>query len=146
MPGLPSARSWGDGATDRRPHVIVDISYAEGRVECRDGTVITVEEGHSLERAWDAHRGVTTVHQRVVDSTLASDSEVSEFLARIADPNHVVNMGGAHSVTPSGQDDLEDAFYLLERLAAMQARCTCATTDIRACPNYEVGDEEMLAA
>lgn len=79
------ARTWGDGATSKRRHVIYDVSFADGYVECSCGTDVTDEGFVSLVAAWDVHRGVVPNALILAEraSELASDDDVSTFLAAI---------------------------------------------------------------
>ena len=47
-------RTWGDGATDKRVHVIEDISYAQDFILCRCGVRLT---NIQTDATWKAHRG-----------------------------------------------------------------------------------------
>jgi hypothetical protein len=142
-PGL--VRTWGDGATDRRAHVIEDISFGDTPyVYCRCGETILSGE-HTLEQAWDLHRGLTTGYA-LRFGVPASDDEVDDFLDKIAQPNRKgeprAPRAPLHHTAPAGDDgSAEQVSLLLDRLRIMGERCTCDTTPVERCPNYVEGDE-----
>jgi len=132
-----SERGWGDGVGDRRPHVIKDISLAYNMVLCGPCDVI-VRGGSflSLDRAWTDHRGLKYHPPRY--RTMATDSEVTEFLRAVENPDYVSVMAGSETVTPPADPDaLAD---LIEHVLERQAQCTCATTGIEGCPNRTEDD------
>jgi hypothetical protein len=146
-PGL--TRTWGDGATDRRGHVIVDVSYGEGWVRCRCGHMV-VAGTVGLDQAWDAHRGVLAVAHREVSyafETQASDAEVASFLHRIDQrkdraPSLTESDCQSAAPEPLAYEDAVTVSALLEQLEDWQARCTCKTQPVELCPNYQPGDEK----
>ncbi len=141
-PGL--LRTWGDGADDRRIHVIEDISFGDTPyVYCRCGETI-VAGALTLEQAWDLHRGLTRQYA-LRNGTPASDEEVEDFLARVDRPRSrsVVRGPSIRLSRPMMDDDAaEQVSRLLDRLRITGERCTCDTTTVLACPNYVTGDEE----
>lgn len=109
----PAPREWGDGATDRREHVIEDVSYAGGVIACRCGQHVTGSTPDLLADAWVAHGGT---------------------VMRLAD----VAERGSESKVPA-----EDrAASALNAVVMVGNRCTCDTTPITECPNYLPGDED----
>lgn len=97
-PTAPGAhREWADGVGDKREHVVVDVSFARGFIECADGWYADGLPGaRGIEREWDIHRGVgEAVAGRVWDAAygadeaeLATDEDVSAFLRRVSDPSY----------------------------------------------------------
>lgn len=87
-------RSWGDGVGDSRPHVIEDLSFFGGWVECRCGSRVETTFGTTaLESLWDIHRGLDPqkVAERYLmrhDVATATDDEVGSFLAQAANPGY----------------------------------------------------------
>ncbi len=107
-------RTWGDGATDNRAHVILDLSYAEGWLACQPCDALVLQgEYLTLDRAWTAHRGLQ--YRLPQYGELAQDDEVADFLRRVAEPGYTSPMAGSYSVTNPAAD-LDDAFELLDRL------------------------------
>lgn len=83
------SRAWGDGAGNNKPHIIEDISFFEGNIDCKCGTIVYRAVGLTLEDAWDIHRGrADLVADRALTPSAearASDAEVSDFLTLISD-------------------------------------------------------------
>ena len=82
-----SYRSWADGATDEREHVIADISFRERWITCRCGENVTAAGNAALEDQWDLHRGLSpeVVASRRLEAPvveLATSEEVRDFLGR----------------------------------------------------------------
>jgi len=94
----------------------------------------------------------TTVRAAAYWQKHATDSEVSEFLKRVADPNYVSYFVRGETYTTTGLDTLDDAHALLARLQLAQVACTCDprpsgrsapvawAAQTRLCPNYVEGD------
>lgn len=84
-------RAWGDGLGDGQSalheHKIMDISYTDRPCwcDCTCGAVVKALTPARLERAWDVHRGLTSVAQRAVTHVgeQATDEEVSDFLRKL---------------------------------------------------------------
>jgi len=142
MPGA-SFRTWGDGVGDGRKHVIgaIDLhSEPEDQyIACEPcGTYIPRGIYLSIDRAWDAHRGLEYHPPRY--GILATNSEVHEFLKKVDNPQYESSMTGAKYSNYVSRPDLTEVFDLFERLAKMQEECTCATGPVTSCPNYLEGD------
>lgn len=105
-------REWGDGATDVRTHVIEDMSYAAGVIACRCGSLVRGQTPDELATAWVQHGGQVL---RLTDA---------------------VERGTGQPVIDHERSEAARA-----ALVQLGLRCTCATTDITACPNYMAGDE-----
>jgi hypothetical protein len=116
VPGDIAPREWGDGATDRRPHVIEDISYASNTIACRCGSYVRGSSPDVLADAWVAHAPKTGV-LRLADSVERGQEPAPELAGRAEAAKAAVVMLGR--------------------------RCTCIVgSDITTCPNYIPGDEE----
>jgi len=142
---MPAAnyRTWGDGVGDGRAHVIGAIDLHSEPVNqyiaCDPcGTFIPLGVYLSIDRAWDAHRGLEYRPPRY--GILATDSEVSEFIKKVDNPQYESSMAGHHASSSRGRVDLTEVFDLVERLVKMQKECTCATRPVTECPNYLEGD------
>jgi len=142
---MPAAnyRTMGDGVGDVRSHVIGAIDLHSDPVnqyiECeRCQTFIPLGVFLSIDRAWDAHRGKEYRPPRY--GTLATDSEVHEFIKKVDNPQYESSMAGHHAASSRGRVDLTEVFDLVERLVKMQKECTCATRPVTECPNYLEGD------
>lgn len=107
------ARTWGDGATDRRLHVIEDIHYGEGgpsTLACRCGTEFLAATPEALSAKWRAHGG------------------------KVLDHSDIVERG--QLPTPGEVESRRVAAY--SAIAALGALCTCPPVEL--CPNYVRGD------
>jgi len=114
MPAAAPAktRTWGDGADDRRTHVIEDIRYAQqSTILCRCGQVMTAATPEDLSVLWRRHGGSVLDHKDVQDRTMTAINDEASALALLA----IVNIGRA---------------------------CTCDRTTVTECPNYVPGDEK----
>lgn len=112
---VPGTRTWGDGLDAfSREHVIARISYES------DMSWITCSCGEPFE---------APTPELLSAKWLAHGGKVliTPFADRVPEPN----------------DDLDSRFEMIYALRAQQAKCTCATNDIRDCPNYQPGDEEV---
>lgn len=82
----PEFREWGDGATDRRTHVIEDISYSDDTILCRCGTVI---HGIGDGSGWVDHGGsvlrMADAEERGAEPRQSSESAATRALASIAE-------------------------------------------------------------
>ncbi len=91
-PSVPDEhRAWGDGATRAKEHIIEDISFEGGWINCLCGETVTETSVLTLEDVWDAHRGrADLVAARAVSvermGEAASDDEVAAFLVRASNP------------------------------------------------------------
>ena len=111
-----SQRSWGDGATLDREHVVTDCNMGsrpgEHFIVCSCGTTLFCGPFVTIGHAWQDHTG------RVVDipplRERATDSEVHEFLLAIEDPHYVTPL--MWGTVTRGVPDLEDAWALMNRL------------------------------
>lgn len=87
-------RTWGDGATDTRIHVITNISWlTPGFIECRCGHKVEAMSNAALEDLWSLHRGlspeeVASARLASGDADLATSEEVSAFIGRASDPTY----------------------------------------------------------
>ena len=142
-------REWGDGGNKTRLHEVVESDMhsplSAQFIDCRCGERVTAGNLLHVGNAWQAHTGRVVSIPRLEDR--ATDSEVEEFLKKVEDPTYESDMsGGAYVTKPYG--DLEDAFYLLERLYERQALCTCVIPveahgwkkAVTKCPNFREGD------
>lgn len=113
MPATASKpRTWGDGADDRRQHVIEDIRYAaQSTILCRCGQVMTAPTPEDLSVLWRRHGGSVLDNRDVKDRTMTAINDEASASAMLA-------------------------------IVAIASRCTCATTPITECPNYVPGDEK----
>lgn len=99
-------------------HVILQIDLqsplAAQVTYCACGDTITVGPFLTLEAAWNDHRGAP-VATASYDTPQATDSEVEEFLRRVADPHYTtpVESYPAAALTERDTDTVE---YLMERL------------------------------
>lgn len=104
-------REWGDGGNDRRPHVILDISYAGDFIDCRCGqTVLRITDGS----AWQSHGG------------------------QLMSAKGYEGVRDGPTELPASE---ERASRAMVTLLAIVSRCTCATNAVEDCPNYVPGDE-----
>ena len=136
-----SMRNWGDGHSKTLEHYVGEADMhspcASQFLECVPCSVrVTIGRFLGIDNAWQAHRGLIVSVPRL--GQLATDSEVEEFLKRVADPTYTSDMSGGLFVTPPS-GDLEDAFYLLDKL--VDSACTCDRTSLQECPNYRDEDE-----
>lgn len=106
-------RTWGDGATSRKVHVIADIRYGKERssLVCACGTSMSALTPEALGLQWVEHGGSLLRTDNIEDR---ADTLPTEDAAAIA----------------------------VAALVAVGSRCTCPTTDITDCPNFVPGDEE----
>lgn len=142
--------TWGDGHADQRPHVIEHIDIGSGAIGCRCGTWVMQGEHLSLEVAWEIHRGHKDFRPSVYQAAeLATDREVEQFfednlgdLPARARIRSTPEGWGAWQEGAITDESLDSAYEWLEAVRGMQARCTCATMPVEACPNYVEGDED----
>jgi hypothetical protein len=110
-----AGRQWGDGAlADRSAHVIEKISYADDRIVCRCGAVIT---GIADESAWVAHGGRAMSIERVERAAVAADAR-------------------------ENTDDSLEAMAVIAEMSE-RCTCTPGS-DVRDCANYVADDDEPL--
>jgi hypothetical protein len=139
-PGL--ARAWGDGVGDARPHVIENMEWSNGLIECRCGGIVTTSEFVRLDAAWANHRGINTTGPSVEETRLASDSEVNDFLHSLDESTHSPLRGNSWGVTATAPT-VEELDELLTRVRVLGERCTCTRrSDITQCPNYVEGEDD----
>lgn len=106
-------REWGDGATDRRAHVIIEVSYGDPSwLFCRCGTTLEGNSANELAARWQEHGGSV-----------------------------LVNTGYVERDGPDVADDIEASLSAMKAIVALAESCTCHAADIRDCPNYRDGDE-----
>jgi hypothetical protein len=83
--------------------VIEDISFADQYVFCgRCRETIRPSPGHTLEQAWDMHRGVHSIITVYSAERLATDDEVEAFMLKYVDR---LNTGDDHVVCPYPEED-----------------------------------------
>lgn len=93
-PPVERYRTWGDGATDQREHVIVDISWRPPRfITCRCGHSVEAMSNDTLEDLWSLHLGLSpeeVAADRLANFAvdLATSEEVSAFIGRAANPEY----------------------------------------------------------
>ena len=112
-PGLN--RAWGDGGGDKRVHVIEDVWYKSGDpwLRCRCGVNLIAHTNRELADAWVAHGG---------------------GVLRLWD-----NDEGDADPPPS---TTTQSFKAVAAIGRLGSQCVCTeTSDVRDCPNYQLGDE-----
>lgn len=111
---LVRPRTWGDGLTTRYQHKIADIAYSRtgpSWLVCGCGKRFESPTPEGLALLWKGHGGL------VLEVHVATD------------PADVYSA-----------DDTDNA-ALLAAVTALRRACTCETTAIEDCPNYQPGDE-----
>lgn len=91
------------------------MSYREGlsALTCAtDGTVLTAATPEALEVLWQGHGG------------------------------RLLETGAAERTNPGEPEAQTRGFEAIALIHQLGQRCTCASDDIRDCPNYVPGDEE----
>ena len=109
---IPGTRTWGDGADDRRVHVIEDIHYGPtvSSIRCRCGTLMSDATPEALSVLWRRHGGSVLDHKDVRDRTMTAINDEASASA-------------------------------MRAIIALAGACTCDTTPVTECPNYMPGDE-----
>jgi hypothetical protein len=108
-----TGRLWGM-TLGKREHVAADISFTvtPNRLRCQCGEMLEAPAAEQLGRTWQDHGG-----------------GVMSLSANEAQP-----------IEERGPAEMR-ARATLAAIAARQAACTCATTDVRDCPNYVTDDD-----
>lgn len=95
----------------------MDISYAEGRIDCRCGATLRGTTPNDLAELWQGHGG------------------------QVFSGKQFENRSPAIAALPE-LDRMQEA---LDAIRELQAKCTCTYSmehAIEGCPNYVPGDEE----
>lgn len=96
----------------------MEIDLHPGHVnytECSCGETVLTGPFLNHEDAWNNHRGAPVQHGIEHAARQASDSEVQEFLRRVADPQYATPVESQPAATVT-ERDAETVLFLMERL------------------------------